>query len=171
MTRRALTLLLAGLAIHTGVADAYVIQGSAWPDSTLTYYPAAYGSATDRAARLINHVAVGVQLRRAPRSSADVVVRYGGSPCEGSADVGFQRFRPEIVELGRGCSRGLVTLTAVHEFGHILGLGHVTGRCARMNPAFDKSGTPSYCAERSLAHWLAHPFTSDDLRGLRRLYG
>jgi hypothetical protein len=171
MTRRTLTLLVAGFALHAGVAQAYVIQGSPWPEPTLTYHPGAYAKATDRAARMINRAGVGVRLRRGSRYDADVVVRYGGSPCEGSADVGFQRRRPEVVELGRGCSTDLVTLTAVHEFGHILGLGHVTGACARMDPSFDRTGTPTYCAERPLSYWLAHPLTRDDLRGLRRLYG
>jgi hypothetical protein len=157
--------------VFPAAAHAYVVEGYAWPGTTLTYHPAAYARATDRAARMINRAHVGIRLRRAPRHQADVVVRYGGSPCEGSAAVGFNRRRPEVVELGRGCSSALVTLTAVHELGHVLGLGHVTRTCARMNPSFDSSGTPTYCAERPLGYWLAHPLTPDDLRGLRHLYG
>jgi hypothetical protein len=79
--------------------------------------------------------------------------------------------RPDLLYLGRGCSKSLVTLTAVHEFGHVLGLDHENRACARMNPSFDDTGTPTHCKERSLAYWLKHPLTSDDLRGLRALYG
>jgi predicted Zn-dependent protease len=99
-----------------------------------------------------------------------VVVAYGGAPCEGEAAVGFQRLDLDLLYLGRGCNRGLVTLTAVHEFGHVLGLDHENRRCARMNPSFDDSGTPTHCKSRTLAYWLAHPLTADDLRGLRAIY-
>src|SRR4051812_7117839 len=110
MMRRALTLLLVtGFLFPAAAARAYVVDGDAWPGATVTYHPAAYARATDRAARVINRAHVGIRLRRAPRSRADVVVRYGGSPCEGSAAVGFQRRRPEVVKLGRGCFGGLVT--------------------------------------------------------------
>lgn len=99
-----------------------------------------------------------------------MVVAYGGSPCEGEAAVGYRRLPLDLLFLGRGCNRGLVTLTAVHEFGHVLGLDHETARCARMNPSFDDTGTPDRCKEHSLSYWLAHPLTADDLRGLRAIY-
>jgi hypothetical protein len=58
----------------------------------------------------------------------------------------------------------------VHEFGHVLGLDHENRRCARMNPEFDNTGTPSSCEEHPLSYWLAHPLTRDDVRGLRAIY-
>jgi hypothetical protein len=104
-----------------------------------------------RAARTLNRAGVGVHLRRArSRAAADVVVAFGGKPCEGEA-IGFYRRGVDLLNLGARCSRALVTLTAVHEFSHVLGLDHESRRCARMNASFDDSGTP-------------------DLRGLRAIY-
>jgi hypothetical protein len=39
-----------------------------------------------------------------------------------------------------------------------------------MNPTFDDSGTPGRCRGRPISWWLAHPLTTDDVRGLRALY-
>jgi predicted Zn-dependent protease len=104
-------------------------------------------------------------------ASAGEGYAVGGRACEGEAAVGYQRLEIDVLYLGRGCNTGLVTLTAVHEFGHVLGLDHENRRCARMNPSFNDTGTPTHCTEHTLAYWLAHPLTSDDLRGLRAIYG
>ena len=177
---RRLHLRFAAAALATGAlsllaatsGEAYSIGGRAWPRATVTYHTTAgaYSASVNRAARIINRAGVGVRLRRASRADANVVVAFGGRACEGEAFVGFQRFVSDVVYLGRGCSHRLVTLTAVHEFGHVLGLGHETRNCARMNPAFNASGTPDRCAPHPLSYWLAHPLTSDDLRGLRAIY-
>jgi hypothetical protein len=74
------------------------------------------------------------------------------------------------MEVNRDCGTGVATLTAVHEFGHILGLGHENDVCARMNPTFGSGGTPGRCSRRSLSYWLDHPLTKDDVRGARALY-
>jgi hypothetical protein len=172
LIRRSLAVIVACLACAPA-ADAYSIGGRAWPEGTVTYYTQAsgYSGAVNRAARILNNAGVGVRLRRASsKALADVVVAYGGAPCEGEAAVGFQRLGLDVLYLGRGCNRGLVTLTAVHEFGHVLGLDHENRRCARMNPSFDDSGTPTHCRRHTLAYWLAHPLTADDLRGLRAIY-
>jgi hypothetical protein len=162
-------LWLAGAAPGYG----YSIGGPAWPGGTVSYYTAArgYSTAVDRAAGILNRAGIGVHLSKASRANADVIVAYGGRACEGDALVGFSRSPSDVVYLGRGCSRGLVTLTAVHELGHVLGLDHENRRCARMNPSFDGSGTPNRCRRQTLAHWLAHPLTADDVRGLRAIYG
>lgn len=177
---RRLHLRFAAAALATGAlsllpatsGEAYSIDGRAWPRATVTYHTTAgaYSASVNRAARIINRAGAGVRLRRASRADADVLVAYGGRACEGEAFVGFQRFVSDVVYLGRGCSHGLVTLTAVHEFGHVLGLGHETSNCARMNPSFGGAGTPGRCDHRTLAYWLKHPLTKDDVRGARALY-
>jgi hypothetical protein len=154
-------------------SEGYSIGGRGWPDATVTYYTSAgdYSGPVNRAARILNHAGAGIHIKRASsRAAADVVVAYGGRPCEGEVVVGYGRIKVDPLYLGRGCNSALVTLAAVHEFGHVLGLDHETHRCARMNPTYDHSGTPSDCAERSLKHWLAHPLTADDRRGLRAIY-
>jgi Matrixin len=173
MRRLIVVVLLACLAAAPA-ADAYTIGGRAWPGASFTYYTQAraYSGAVNRAARILNHAGVGVHVRRASsRATADVIVAYGGNPCEGEATVGFVRYERDVLDLGRGCNPGLVTLTAVHEFGHVLGLDHENTACARMNPSFDDSGTPTNCRHHALSWWLAHPLTGDDLRGLRAIYG
>jgi hypothetical protein len=40
-----------------------------------------------------------------------------------------------------------------------------------MNPSFDPSGTPTRCSHHPLSYWLAHPLGTDDIRGLRAIYG
>src|SRR5829696_696844 len=136
---------LVALVVLAPAASAYERAGRAWPGKRITYYTGAsgYRVPVDRAARIWNRARVGVRFRRVSRRNAQVVIRYGGRRCEGAAFAGYiGRFRQSPVQLGRGCGRGLITLTAVHELGHVLGLGHETDRCARMNPAFDRTGTP-----------------------------
>ena len=154
-------------------ANAYERAGRPWPGGRITYFTTAedYRSPVDRAARIWNRARVGVKFVKSTRRGAQVVIGYGGRRCEGAAFAGYiGRRRQSPVQLGAGCGRSLITLTAVHELGHVLGLGHETDRCARMNPAFDGSGTPQHCVRRSLAYWLDHPLVSDDLQGARRIY-
>ena len=164
---------LAALAVLTPAASAYERVGRAWPGERITYYTGAsgYRSSVDRAARVWNRANIGIKFRRAPRRRAQVVISYGGRRCEGAAFAGYVgRRRQSPVELGRGCSRGLITLTAVHELGHVLGLGHEDERCARMNPAFDGTGTPWRCERRTVSEWLKRPLERDDIRGARAIY-
>jgi hypothetical protein len=170
----ALLIVLSVLAAFAPSASAYQTAGRPWPGGTITYHTSAraYSSSVDQAAAIWNGAGVGVRFVRAPRASAQVLIRYGGRACEGATYAGYLgRRRQSPVALGRGCDRSLIVLTAVHELGHVLGLGHEGRRCARMNPAFDSSGTPSRCRERPLGDWLAQPLMADDLRGARALYG
>jgi hypothetical protein len=151
-------------------AGAYEARGHPWPTEVITYTTEtpAYSDSVDRAARMLNRAGIGVRLRRSSR--ADLVFVYRGRACDGAARLGYQPRRVSTVWLGRGCGADLITLTAVHELGHVLGLDHENDRCARMNPGFDSTGTPNRCRRRPLSYWLANPLTADDLRGLRALY-
>ena len=166
-------LAVAVLAATAPSASAFERAGRPWPGGRITYYTAAdgYASSVDRAARIWNRASTGVKFVKASRREAQVVLDYGGRRCEGAAYAGYiGRRRQSPVQLGAGCGKSLIVLTAVHELGHVLGLGHESGRCARMNPGFDGSGTPNRCTRRPLEYWLDHPVVGDDLRGARALY-
>jgi Astacin (Peptidase family M12A) len=154
-------------------ASAFVVGGRPWPAATISYFVAApgYSGAVGRAARAWNRAKVGVRFVRASRSSADVIVADGGAPCGGETPVGFGGWRVStVIQLGAGCNKGFIELTAVHEFGHVLGLDHEPSKCARMNASFTVTGTPSQCRGHSLKYWLAHPLEPDDINGARYLY-
>lgn len=174
--RRLLTSLSLSLLVLVALApsaSAWERAGRAWPGERITYYTSAsgYRSAVDRAVRIWNRANTGIRFARTSRRRAQVVIGYGGRRCEGAAYAGYVgRGHQSPVRLGRGCSRGLITLTAVHELGHVMGLGHEDDRCARMNSAFDGTGTPWRCDRRSLSYWLDRPLARDDIRGARALY-
>jgi len=171
--RLALALALAVL-VPAARADAYAIGGFPWPQGEVTYFTAAsaYRPAVDRAARAWNRTGVGVMLTPTSRRRAKVVVAYGGPPCSGVAPVGSPRRARHrtVMRLGAGCSRRWIRIAAVHEFGHVLGLDHVRGVCARMSPGVHPDGTPFGCRRRTLSYWLRRPLLRDDLRGARVLY-
>jgi hypothetical protein len=153
-------------------ANAYVTAGSPWPTSVVTYSTSTppYAASVDRAAQILNRTGMRVRFRRVA-SNPDITFVYHGSGCDGSSYVGYQpRRKPNNVWLAAGCSKTLITLTAVHEMAHVLGLDHENRRCARMNSAYYTDGTPSHCRQRPLAYWLKHPLIPDDVRGLRALY-
>lgn len=169
----ALLCSLIALAATAPVAGAYERAGRPWPGGTITYHTSArgYSASVDQAAAIWNGAGVGVRFVRTSRSRAQVLVSYGGRACEGATYAGYLGARRQSpVDLGRGCDRSLIVLTAVHELGHVMGLGHEGRRCARMNPGFDRSGTPSRCRQQPLDHWLAYPLGADDLRGARAIY-
>lgn len=174
MKRFGLTAMLVVAALLLGAtsAGAYVIDGRAWPRESIRYYVEAsdYSATVDRAATVWNQADVGIRFaRKSARSRAEVVIRRGPWRCGGGANVGYQRRRTAIVLLGP-CSRSLLRLVAVHELGHILGLGHERQVCARMNPTYNGSGTPNRCRRRSLDYWLENPLVPDDIDGARALY-
>jgi Astacin (Peptidase family M12A) len=173
MRPAAITLALAGTALFPASAPAYVVGGNAWPGKTIRYYTAAraYKGAVDRAARNWNRANVGVRFASSSRASADVVVRYGTERCGGLSPMGYGgKYEGTTVRLGAGCSRRFITLTATHEFGHVLGLDHEDSKCARLNPSFSHDGTPLRCRHHSLSYWIAHPLEPDDIAGARAIY-
>jgi predicted Zn-dependent protease len=164
---------LAGLG--PAAANAYVIGGKRWPTETIRYYAATadYAGDVTRAARIWNRANVGIRFARtAKRSKADVVIAHGGKPCTGETKMGFNGAHSSatVVHLGAGCHSRLITLTAVHELGHVLGLDHELKRCARMDVAFTWDGTPVRCGDHTLTYWLAHPLMGDDISGARAMY-
>jgi hypothetical protein len=152
-------------------AHGYLISGDAWPRATISYYPGAYAKSVKRAARAWNKRRAGVRFRRASKESADLVVSYGGPRCSGESLIGYEHLMRSWVMLGRGCSKGVATVLAAHELGHVLGLDHEDRHCALMNPILDADdGTPSQCRHRALGFWLKRTVQRDDLRGALALY-
>ena len=154
-------------------AGAYEIAGRAWPEGDIRYHveDGALKKPVKRAAKLWNARDLGVRFVSSSRDNAKVFIRIGQENCGGAARVGYPGRRGfSLVEINRDCGSGIATLTAVHEWGHVLGLGHERDTCARMNPTFGSGGTPGRCSRRSLSYWLEHPLTKDDVRGARALY-
>jgi hypothetical protein len=161
------------LVLLPAEAGAYEIAGRAWPDGDIRYHveDSALKKPVKRAAKIWNARKLGVRFVSSSSDDAKVFIRIGQKNCGGAARVGYPgRRRFSLVEINRDCGTGIATLTAVHEWGHVLGLGHERETCARMNPTFGSGGTPGRCSRRSLSYWLEQPLTKDDLRGARALY-
>ena len=128
------------------------------------------------AIRAWNRAHVGVRFTRAPADRARVIFgyargggmgRYGCEGVAGGTGAGYPSpFLAMRVRVQRSCrSQALRRLTAVHELGHVLGLGHETRRCALMNPTGDVNTLlPSLCPRGTRVP------TRDDIRGARALY-
>ena len=170
--RLALATICVLLALPAG-ANAFEVAGRAWPEGDIRYHvlDADLKKPVKRGAKVWNGRKLGVRFVMTKAEDAKVFFRLGQSNCGGAARVGYPGRRGiSLVEIHIGCGTGIATLTAVHEFGHVLGLGHEGDECARMNPTFASGGTPGRCKRRSLEYWLAHPITKDDVRGARELY-
>jgi hypothetical protein len=159
------------LGAIAAASSAYTIHGDPWPGPTIAYHTSAskYVKAVDRAAGIWNHANVGIKLRSVAEKDAQVIVRNGGKTCTGWAIVG--RASNSHMNLGAGCNTDHIVLVAVHEFGHVLGLGHELHKCARMNPTIDHTtGTPDHCKDHPQSYWLKHALLADDVAGARALY-
>ncbi|HEX8051846.1 MAG TPA: matrixin family metalloprotease [Thermoleophilaceae bacterium] len=173
MRRVLLCTALALVCLGSADASAYEIAGRAWPAGDITYHVPAgeLKKPVKRAARVWNARNLGVRFVSSAEDAARVLVSRGQSNCGGAARVGYPGRRGvSVMQIHPGCGSGVSTLTAVHEFGHVLGLGHEGETCARMNPTFGSGGTPGRCDRHSLSYWLDHPLTKDDVRGARSLY-
>lgn len=164
---------VAVLLLLPASASAYELAGRAWPDGDVRYHvvDSELKKPVKRGAKVWNARKLGVRFVMSDADDAKVFIRLGQSNCGGAARVGYPgRRRVSIMEIHLGCGTGIATLTAVHELGHVLGLGHEGDACARMNPTFGSGGTPGRCRRRPLSYWLDHPLTKDDVRGARELY-
>ena len=164
---------LALLALLAPAAGAYELSGRPWPSGDIRYHieDDALKRPVKRAAKVWNARQLGVRFVSSSAENAKVFIRIGQKNCGGAARVGYPGRRGHsLVEINIDCGGGIATLTSVHEFGHVLGLGHEDDVCARMNPTFGAGGTPGRCERHSLSYWLDHPLTKDDVRGARELY-
>ncbi|MDQ3936905.1 MAG: M12 family metallopeptidase [Actinomycetota bacterium] len=172
MSRALLVAALAALAAAPD-ASAYEIAGRAWPEGEIRYHvlDPDLEKPVKRAAKVWNARKLSVTFVSSSEEAARVLFRGGQSNCGGAAFVGYPGRRGiSLAEIDDSCGTGIAMLTAVHEFGHVLGLGHETRRCARMNATFGRGGTPGRCERHSLSYWLDHPLTKDDVRGARAIY-
>lgn len=168
-------LVVAAILAVAAPASAYDLAGRPWPDGAITYYVDAKTQSDEvvQGAKAWNALKLGVTFKRTySRSGAELRITYGQRGCGGVAIVGYIGPRAQSeARIGRGCGDAVTVLTVVHELGHVLGLGHETSRCARMNPSADiDTGTPDQCGVRSLRSWRASPLLKDDVRGARALY-
>lgn len=160
-------------------ADAYVVSGRAWPNGVIRYYNDAPDEAwaVKQAVAAWNTSGARVRFVAVPAAQADVrVEHFPGVKCTVNAEatVGYgPNARVWIFQRDDGspyCNPFAAAELLVHEFGHVLGLGHETGVCAAMNPSTTMQG-PDLCAKGKPWQWRCKLLTKDDIAGAIALYG
>jgi hypothetical protein len=174
-----LALALPALILLTGRADAYVVQGHPWPGGVIRYYNGAPDQAwaVKRAVDAWNASGAKVRLVAAPSSQANVrIEHFARASCTVNAEatVGYT-YTARIWIFRRDqsspyCNSYVAAQALVHEFGHVLGLGHETRGCATMNPVGTLQG-PSLCPKARRWQWRCRLLTTDDVTGAVALYG
>jgi hypothetical protein len=188
LTRFLPAAVLAGSLMLPGV---HAKEDGLWPGGTIRVYD---GSDWPRTVRLAlgrwNSAHTGVRFElTGDRRTADVVVlsepakqiqrecpEARAAGCQAYSHVGYkagdgpaQIVLPSVVPMvDRFHTPGFVRLT-VHEFGHVIGLRHVTNPCELMNPNVNLPRCPVMSGARP-RRWLCGP-TRGDAERAARLYG
>ena len=170
---RALALAAVLIGLLAPAAEASHLSGRAWPGGRVTYAVTSKSMrAPVRAAALAwNRSGLKVQFVEVSRSRAQLLIsplRKGSCfGAIGEALVGYTGRFQSFMHLQPTCPEGTLTMTAAHEFGHVLGLTHENKRCSLMNSVF-----VSRCHPQPLDwEWYCSPPRDDDRRGLLRRYG
>jgi hypothetical protein len=173
--RRALVIPVALVALLcASPGDAYRLEGGRWPTRTITYFTdtPAYAWSVDTAAYAWNTSGARIQFVRSSRANAKVLVGIRWYKKAGDARV--QRFGDRFVSAQIGIQTGHdryeMALIVAHELGHVLGLDHVYGSCATMNPSVGEDHT-TWCPAPPSGSWTCRLLQPDDVRGAVRLYG
>ncbi len=170
---RALALAAVAIGLLAPPAEASHVAGRTWPGGRVTYAVTSKSMRGPvRAAALAwNRSGLKVQLVEVSRSRARLLIsplpRGGCFGAIGEAIVGYPGGFQSFMHLQTNCPEGTLTMTAAHEFGHVLGLKHENKRCSLMNSVF-----LSRCRPQPLEwEWYCSPPRDDDRRGLLRRYG
>jgi hypothetical protein len=175
--------LLGASALCLGVlakgAGGYVIKGSTWPGGVVRYYNAApdQRSAVQRAVDAWNSSGAKVRFVAVPAAQAQLrIEHFPKVPCtiNAEATVGYApRARVWVFQRDQSspyCNSYMAVQTIAHELGHVLGLGHETRGCSRMNPVSTVQG-PTQCPVEAYWRWRCQLLTPDDVAGAVALYG
>jgi len=173
-----LTVALAGaLIVPAGPASGYQTPGPRWPGDTIRYHdtlPKSWNWTIRKAVRTWNTSGARIRFRKVERGRAQVLIGYGDlGNAAGLATIGqrpgaFVKVNRLMFKPLRPGLRVFAAQVLAHEFGHVLGLGHVQSNNCRL------MSTPllTYCPKPPESWlydcaWLA----KDDRRGAVHLYG